>query len=302
MHDGGVLLRTTAPPPLGSRFRGIGDPGVWYGADVVETALAEVAYWRLRFLADSPATPDLPPVPHTAFRASIGGSTIDLRAAPFDRQRRQWEDPNRYDATQALARNARDAGLSRIDHLLVSHYHADHFGGVMELAQLLPIAEYIDHAKPSADAEARVPGTLALYDAYVALRSKAKHRAAKAGDRFAVGDAMVDVVASDGVAVTQTLADAGPEGGKANAACTTGGVPPQEPTENPQSTAILLHFGAFRYLDVGDLSGAPLYALTCPVNRLGLVDAYAIAHHGGDDGSDPSLYAAVRPTPARQWT
>jgi hypothetical protein len=107
-------FRYAAPPPVGSRFRGIGDPGVWYGADVVETALAEVAYWRLRFLADSPATPDLPPVPHTAFRASVGGSTIDLRAAPFDRQRKQWEDPNRYDATQALARNAREAGLAMI--------------------------------------------------------------------------------------------------------------------------------------------------------------------------------------------
>src|SRR5215475_4527894 len=89
-------FRYPAPPPVGSRFRGIGDPGVWYGADVVETSLAEVAYWRLRFLADSPATPDLLPVPHTAFRASIGGSAIALSRAPFDRHRRQWEDRASY--------------------------------------------------------------------------------------------------------------------------------------------------------------------------------------------------------------
>jgi hypothetical protein len=104
-------FRYPAPPPVGSRFRGIGDPGVWYGADVVETALAEVAYWRLRFLADSPATPDLLPVPHTAFRASVAGSAIVLSQPPFDRQRRQWEDPASYDATQALARVAREAGI-----------------------------------------------------------------------------------------------------------------------------------------------------------------------------------------------
>ena len=107
-------FRYPAPPPVGSRFRGIGDAGVWYGADVVETALAEVAYWRLRFLADSPATPDLLPVPHTAFRASVAGSAIVLSQPPFDRQRRQWEDSASYDATQALARIARQAGIALI--------------------------------------------------------------------------------------------------------------------------------------------------------------------------------------------
>jgi hypothetical protein len=107
-------FRYPAPPPTGSRFRGIGDPGVWYGADVVQTALAEVAYWRLRFLADSPSTPDLPPVPHTAFRASVGGNAIVLQQPPFDRQRKQWEDPVSYDATQAFAQTAREAGVALI--------------------------------------------------------------------------------------------------------------------------------------------------------------------------------------------
>ncbi len=200
-------------------------------------------------------------------------------------------DPARARDAGRILRAARDAGLSRIDHLLVSHYHADHFGGVMELAHLIPIAEYIDHAKPSAEAEARVPGTLALYDAYAALRAKAKHRTAKAGDRMAVGDVTIDVVASDGVVLTKALAG----GGAANPACTTGGVPAQETTENPLSTAVLLQYGAFRYLDAGDLSGAPLYALVCPANLLGRADVYAIAHHGGEDGSDPSLFAAVAP-------
>jgi hypothetical protein len=107
-------FRYPAPPPAGSRFRGIGDPGVGYGADVVETALAEVAYWRLRFLGDSPGTPDLLPVPHTAFRASVGGAAIVLSQPPFDRQRRQWEDPVSYAATQALARVAREARIALI--------------------------------------------------------------------------------------------------------------------------------------------------------------------------------------------
>lgn len=107
-------FRYPAPPPAGSRFRGIGDPGVWYGASAVQTALAEVAYWRLRFLADSPATPDLPPVAHTALRASVGGSAIVLTDARFLGARRQWEDPASYAATQTLARDARAADVALI--------------------------------------------------------------------------------------------------------------------------------------------------------------------------------------------
>jgi competence protein ComEC len=204
-------------------------------------------------------------------------------------------DPAKARDAQRVLLAAHDAGLTQIDHLLVSHYHADHFGAVMELAQLIPIKEFIDHSAPSAAAEARVPGTFALYNDYVAIRSKAKHHAAKAGDRFVLKDGVdIDVVASDGVVITKPLSG----GGAANPACTSGGIPAQEVTENPQSTAIKLEYGAFSYLDVGDLTGAPLYALTCPANLIGQVDVYNLAHHGGADGSDPSLFDAVKPRAA----
>jgi RES domain len=107
-------FRYPAPPPAGSRFRGIGDPGVWYGASAVHASLAEVAYWRMRFLADSPATPDLPPVPHTAFRASVAGNSIVLTDAPFQPDRAAWENPQSYVATQAIAREARALGVALI--------------------------------------------------------------------------------------------------------------------------------------------------------------------------------------------
>lgn len=200
-------------------------------------------------------------------------------------------DPAEARDAQRILAATRDAGLDRIDHLLISHYHADHFGGVMELAELIPILEFIDHEPPSAEAEARVPGTLALYEQYVALRSKAAHRPANAGDHIALQDVTFDVVASDGRVLTSPLAGAG----AANATCTGTGAPAQETTENPLSTAIRLQFGDFTYLDAGDLSGEPLFALTCPVNLIGQADVYAIAHHGGEDGSDPSLFSAVQP-------
>lgn len=104
-------FRYPAPPPNGSRFRAIGDPGVWYGADAIRSALAEIGYWRLRFLIDSPATPDLPAVAHTVFRAAVGGRGLVLYQPPLDRWRRQWRDPSSYVATQKFAAEARAAGV-----------------------------------------------------------------------------------------------------------------------------------------------------------------------------------------------
>src|SRR5579862_2365272 len=40
---------------------------------------------------------------------------------------------------------ARDAGLAQIDHLITTHWHSDHFGGMAEVAARIPIRQYIDH-------------------------------------------------------------------------------------------------------------------------------------------------------------
>ena len=96
---------------IGSRFRAAFDPGVWYGAEELRTALAEKSYWRLRFLLDSPQTPDLGPVPHTAFTAAVRGTAVDLRKEPFVRDRLVWTDRIDYAATQTMAAVAREASV-----------------------------------------------------------------------------------------------------------------------------------------------------------------------------------------------
>ena len=100
--------------PTGSRFRKAFDPGVWYGAEELRTALAEKSYQRLRFLLDSPGTPDLKATAHTAIRASIRGRGLDLSAAPFVRDRAIWMHRTSYDATQALGALARQARIEVI--------------------------------------------------------------------------------------------------------------------------------------------------------------------------------------------
>ncbi len=98
----------------GSRFRAVTDPGVFYGARDVRTACAELGYWRWRFVADAVDLDRLGPVAHTAFRAAISTTTVDLRAAPFDVDAAHWTHGADYGATQAFARIARAAELGGI--------------------------------------------------------------------------------------------------------------------------------------------------------------------------------------------
>ena len=103
-----------APLPGGSRFRGMNDPGVFYGAESVSTAAAELGYWRWRFLRDAVDLERLQPVAHTAFRADIATDAVDLRQPPFVADQTVWEHPNDYQATQAFARVTREAGVGAI--------------------------------------------------------------------------------------------------------------------------------------------------------------------------------------------
>jgi len=103
-----------APPPGGSRFRGPGDPGVFYGAQSLHTAAAELGYWRWRFLMEAQDLDQLGPVPHTGFCVTLETRAIDLRDPPFDRDAAAWRHPRDYAATQAFARTARQAGLGGI--------------------------------------------------------------------------------------------------------------------------------------------------------------------------------------------
>jgi RES domain len=102
-------------PHVDSRFRAALEAGVWYGAEALRTALAEKSYWRLRFLLDSPGTPDLKAVPHTAFRAAVRtAAAVDLTLPPLRRDRPVWTHLTSYQGTQAFAHIARAAHIQII--------------------------------------------------------------------------------------------------------------------------------------------------------------------------------------------
>jgi hypothetical protein len=104
------------PSRGGSRFRTTTDPGVFYGAESVHTASAELGYWRWKFLKDAVELEKLEPVAHTAFSADVSTQLVDLRRAPFNADAAKWHHPTDYSATQAFARAAREAHVGGIQY------------------------------------------------------------------------------------------------------------------------------------------------------------------------------------------
>ena len=106
--------------PVATRFRRPPDPGVWYGAEELKTACAEVAYWKWRFLTDSDALAGQAlHTQHSFFKATARGHCVDLTAAPWRASARAWTHKTEYSACQDLADEARRRDLAWIRYTAV---------------------------------------------------------------------------------------------------------------------------------------------------------------------------------------
>ncbi len=106
--------------PVATRFRRPHDPGVWYGAEALRTACAEVAFWKWRFLMDSEAlAKSALHTEHTFFKAKARGRCADLTAAPWKAAARAWTQKSDFRECQALAEAARGRGIGWIRYLAV---------------------------------------------------------------------------------------------------------------------------------------------------------------------------------------
>jgi competence protein ComEC len=181
----------------------------------------------------------------------------------------------------------KDAGLQQIDHLIITHWHGDHFGGLAELAAKVPIREFIDHG-PNVQ-----PGELAdtfLQKTYPQLIAKAKHTVAKPGDKIAITGVDIRVVTSAGEMIKTPL----PGAGKPNPYC-AGYKPGENNAEDPQSVGVHVAFGKFRTVHLGDLTKNKEFELMCPNNRLGTVDVLLGLHHGVASSNSEVMVHALHP-------
>lgn len=199
-------------------------------------------------------------------------------------------DGNHSRDAKRIVAAAHDAGVKRIDYLVITHYHSDHMGGVAQLAAQIPIRNFVDHGQNFET----VKDVAAPYNAYVSLRNKGNHIVVKPGDRIPIKGLQVDVVTASGVAIAKPL----PGGGDANPLCKDFRPMKVDEGENAHSIGIVVTLGRFRLSDLGDLYWNQEGDLACPNNLIGTVDVYMTTHHAKATSGAPALVQALRPRAA----
>jgi beta-lactamase superfamily II metal-dependent hydrolase len=204
-----------------------------------------------------------------------------------------WPGFDGRDADRILAA-ARDAGIKQIDHLVITHYHADHVGGAAQLAARLPIRHFIDRGANFSEDERTA------YDAYAPVRGGGRSSEVKPGDAITMEGIGVHVIAAGGSVLNAPLqgqgvsnascADFKPQGTEITSRAADGG--------DSRSVSLLVTYGRFRTVIMGDLTWNKEFELMCPRNPLGEVDVYLVSHHGSDTSGSAALVHALRPRAA----
>ena len=198
-----------------------------------------------------------------------------------------WPGFDGRDADRIVAA-AKAAGISKIDYVLITHFHMDHVGGAPQLAERIPIGTFIDHGDNREDND---KPTVQVWQAYQKLLAtgKYKHIIAKPGDELPIKGMHVTVASADGTVIDRPLPGAGWD----NLTCKDAEQYPADKTENKRSVGTLITFGKLRILDLGDLTKDKEMELMCPVNKVGNVDIYIVSHHGWEQSSSPQLVNGI---------
>src|SRR6185312_9365038 len=203
---------------------------------------------------------------------------------------------------------AKKLGVSRIDYVLVTHYHDDHSGGTEALVRKIPVGAFIDHGvngdplKPGTLHEKVINTPAGQYPRYRQAATGHRRLIAKAGEVIRIGSLTNTIVASDGQVISEPLPGAGrsvrasgSDQQKANPHCNVpaSGTPVNE---NNRSVASLLRFGKVTIAQFGDLSWDMEHALACPVDKIGKVNLLLVTQHGSANvSSNPAQLKAMRP-------
>jgi beta-lactamase superfamily II metal-dependent hydrolase len=197
-----------------------------------------------------------------------------------------WPGNEGRDADRIVAA-AHQAGLKQLDYVLITHHHRDHVGGVPQLVDGIKVGTFLDHGPNLEDSEV----TRTDYAAYEKAIAGHAHVVVKPGWEVPIKGIEVRVVAAAGEHITSPL----PGAGEANPYCASEPAPEADATENSRSAGVMITYGKFRFLDLGDLTKKKELEIACPKNLLGKVDLFLVTHHGSDQSNTKSMVWAVHP-------
>jgi beta-lactamase superfamily II metal-dependent hydrolase len=197
-----------------------------------------------------------------------------------------WPGFEGRDAGRIVA-EAKSAGIRRIDYLVITHYHRDHVGGVPQLAERMKISTFVDHGPNQEDSDV----TREDFAAYQKVIAHAAHVELRPGDGLPMKGLVVQVMTAAGEHIGGPL----PGAGAANSNCGQEPEPPEDSSENARSLGILITYGKFRFIDLGDLTKKKEMELMCPNNPVGTVDLFLVSHHGLDQSNSKALVWGLHP-------
>jgi hypothetical protein len=149
------------------------------------------------------------------------------------------------------------------------------------------VGEFLDHGE---DRELS-SDTKRDYAVYLKAIEGHKRRIVKPGDTIEIPGLSTIVITADGEHIKRVPGVTPKE----NTYCASEPKWELDTTENPRSTGVLVRFGKFRFLDLGDLTKAKEIPLVCPENLIGHVDLYLVNHHGFNLSNSKAFVDAIAP-------
>jgi competence protein ComEC len=169
----------------------------------------------------------------------------------------------------------RVAGVQKIDHFVCTHFHEDHYGGIVYLLKNeIPVGHaYVREDKIDIDPEIRNSEDYREYEKSIGNRVKPL----TPGDKIDLSPVKVTCIASCG----DVKGEKNPE-------------PVQDKNENNLSIALLIEYGRFKYFTGGDIQESTEIKIA-DADLVTDVDVYKASHHGSHSSSCEDLMDDLKP-------